>query len=231
MHHIREHRSVLADAEKRILIAIAQRLPPWINSDHLTLIGLVSMPLAGFAFANIPDARWTAAAAFIIALAANWFGDSLDGTLARVRHQQRPRYGYYVDHAGTAALVAGIGASGLMQPLIAIALLAAYFLVAAETFLATHSLGVFRISFFGFGPTELRLVLAIGALVVVDKPWVELGGYTMRLLDVGASVAIAGLVFAFAVSAIRNTRALYVAEPLPSANELSHESVPCGTNA
>ena len=115
MNHIREHRSLLADAEKRLLIFIARRLPRWINSDHLTLIGLLSMPLAGIAFARIPDAPWSAGL-FVVALAANWFGDSLDGTLARVRDQQRPRFGYYVDHvidlAGTAALFAGIGASG-----------------------------------------------------------------------------------------------------------------------
>jgi phosphatidylglycerophosphate synthase len=219
MEHLREHRSVLADAEKRLLIAIARRLPPAINSDHLTLVGLLSMPVAGAAFAMIPNARWSGAAVFIVALALNWFGDSLDGTLARVRNQQRPRYGYYVDHvidlAGAAALLAGIAASGLMQPWIAIALVAAYFLVAAESYLATHAVGVFRISFAGFGPTELRIVLASGALVVVNKPWVDVFGVHARLLDVGGLIAIAGLVGAFIVCAIRNTRALYLAEPLP----------------
>src|SRR6267142_934843 len=114
MDHIREHRSVLADGERRLLIAIARRLPPWINSDHLTLIGLLSMPLAAVAFANIPATPWSAAA-FALALAANWFGDSLDGTVARVRNQQRPRYGYYVDHvldlAGAVAVLIGMGAS------------------------------------------------------------------------------------------------------------------------
>ena len=143
MNYTREHRSLLADAEKRLLVSIARRLPPWIGSDHLTLIGLLSMPLAGVAFAYIPDAPWSAGL-FAAALAANWFGDSLDGTVARVRDQQRPRYGYYVDHvidlAGTAALVAGIAASGLMHPSIAIALVAAYFLVSAESYLATHAL-------------------------------------------------------------------------------------------
>ena len=220
MIHTREHQSVLAAAERRLLIAIARRLPPFVNSDHLTLIGLVSMPLAGFAFAYIPDARWIAAAAFVLALTANWFGDSLDGTLARVRNQQRPRYGFYVDHvidlAGTAALVAGMAASGLMQPAIAAALVAAYFLVAAESYLATHAVGTFRISFAGCGPTELRVVLAIGALMVVNKPSVVLAGHHLRLLDVGASVGIAGLVVAFLTSAFKNTTALYRADPVPS---------------
>jgi archaetidylinositol phosphate synthase len=218
MEHSREHQSLLASAEKRLLIAIAQRLPRWINSDHLTLLGLLSMPLAGVAFAMIPDAPWSAGA-FAAALVANWFGDSLDGTLARVRDQQRPRYGYYVDHvidlAGTAALVTGMAASGLMHPAIALALVAAYFLVAAESFLATHACGVFRISFAGFGPTELRLVLIAGAVAVAIDPWVDVTGSRLLLLDVGGVVATVGLIGAFVVSALRNTRALYLAEPLP----------------
>jgi phosphatidylglycerophosphate synthase len=221
MEHIREHRSLLADAERRLLIAIARRLPPWINSDHLTLVGLLSMPLAAVAFANIPAAPWSAAA-FVLALAANWLGDSLDGTLARVRNLQRPRYGYYVDHVidlvGTAALFAGVAVSGLMHPSIAIAVVAAYLLVAAESYLTTHAAGVFRISFAGFGPTELRILLAVGAIVVANKPWVDVAGQHARLFDVGGLVAIAGMIVAFGVSAIRNTRALYLAEPLPSSN-------------
>src|SRR5436189_509941 len=146
MPHIREHHSLLAESERRLLIAMARRLPPWINSDHLTLIGLLSMPLAGVAFANIAGAPWSAAL-FVLALTANWFGDSLDGTLARVRHQQRPRYGYYVDHvidlAGTAALFAGVAASGLMHGWIALSLVAAFFLVSAESYLAPHACGRF----------------------------------------------------------------------------------------
>ena len=139
-----------------------------MSSDHLTLLGLLAMPAAGLAFAAIPIAPWSAAL-FAAALAVNWFGDSLDGTLARVRCQPRPRYGYYVDHvidlAGTAALIGGMAASGLMNPTVALALLAAYFLVSAETYLATHSVGVFRLSFAGVGPTELRILLAIGAVL------------------------------------------------------------------
>jgi len=234
MEHIREHRSLLADWERRLLIAIARRLPPWINSDHLTLVGLLSMPLAAVAFANIPAAPWSAAA-FVLALAANWFGDSLDGTLARVRNQQRPRYGYYVDHVidliGTAALFTGVAWSGLMHPSIAIALVSAYFLVAAESYLTTHAAGVFRISFAGFGPTELRILLAIGAIAVVNKPWVDVAGQHARLFDVGGLVAIAGMIAAFGVSAIRNTRALYLAEPLPSRQLSTTEDTDTGKKA
>jgi phosphatidylglycerophosphate synthase len=219
MDHTREHRSVLASAEKQLLISIARRLPPWINSDHLTLLGLLAMPAAGLAFAAIPVMPWSAAL-FAAALAINWFGDSLDGTLARVRCQGRPRYGYYVDHvidlAGTAALVGGMAASGLMNPTIAIAVVAAYFLVSAETYLATHSVGIFRLSFAGIGPTELRILLAIGGVFVARHPWVTIAGHHALLLDVGGLVATGGLVIVFVFSAIRNARALYLQEPLPS---------------
>jgi len=218
MDHVRDHRSLLASAEKQLLIAIARRLPPWVSSDQLTLIALMSMPAAGLAFAAIRAAPWIAAA-FMLALAANWFGDSLDGTLARVRSQSRPRYGYYVDHvidlAGTAALVSGMAASGLMHPPIAMALLAAYFLVSAETYLATHAVGVFRLSFAGAGPTELRILLAAGAVYVSRHPSVDIAGQPALLLDVSGLIAIVGLVIVFIVSAARNTRALYLAEPLP----------------
>jgi archaetidylinositol phosphate synthase len=218
MDHTREHRSLLASAEKQLLVAIARRLPPWLSSDHLTLLGLLSMPAAGLAFSRIGTAPWSATA-LALALAANWFGDSLDGTLARVRDQQRPRYGYYVDHvidlAGAVAVLIGMGASGLMEPAIALALLAAFLLVSAEAYLATHTVGVFRLSFAGIGPTELRLLLAAGGFYVAAHPWVDVAGWNVRLLDIGGLIAVAGLIFAFIASAIRNTRALYLAEPLP----------------
>ena len=218
MDHTREHRSLLASAERQLLIAIAGRLPRWLHSDHLTLLGLLSMPAAGLAFAAVGTTAW-GAAALALALLLNWFGDSLDGTLARVRDRQRPRYGYYVDHvidlAGTTTLLAGMGASGLMEPAIAIAVLAAYLLVSAETYLATHTVGVFRLSFGGIGPTELRILLAAGGFYVAAHPSVTIAGLHVRLLDVSGLFAIAGLVLVFVASAIRNTRALYLAEPLP----------------
>jgi len=216
--HMREHRSLLAAAEKRLLIAIANRLPGWVTSDHLTVLGLLSMPLAGAGFAVIGTSG-SAPLLVTVALLLNWFGDSLDGTLARVRHRQRPRYGYYVDHVidltGTAALLSGMAASTLMTPSIALAVLAAYLLVSAETYLATHTVGIFRLSFGGIGPTELRILIAAGAFHVASHPWVHVGGLQVRLLDVSGVVAVAGLLLVFAASAIRNTRALYLAEPLP----------------
>jgi len=213
---VRVHTSLLARAEKAVLIRMAARIPRPVHSDHLTLLGAGAMLAAGVCYwVGSPAAL----AGAILALAVNWFGDSLDGTLARVRLQPRPRYGYYVDHvidlAGTAFLVGGMAASGLMTPTVALALLAAYFLVSAETFLATHSVGIFRLSFAGIGPTELRILLAIGAAFVARQPWVTVAGHRALLLDVGGLVTAGGLVLVFAASAIRNARALYLAEPLP----------------
>lgn len=218
-HHIRLNHGLLAPLERRVLEWIARRLPDRITPDHLSALGLGSMVVAGAAFAAF---RWNtdaAAAAVVAALAANWLGDSLDGTVARVRCSERPRYGYYVDHvidlAGTAFLFAGMSLSGLMNPLLALALLAAYLLVCAETYLATHAIGVFRMSYFSFGPTELRILLAIGALKAAHGASVTIAGIGIRLFDAGAVVAITGLAIAFIVSAARNTRELYRAEPAP----------------
>ena len=218
MTHVREHRSILAAAEKRLLIYIAERLPRFINSDHLTSLALAGMALAGGAFAA---ARWDRRALWlvVVALAINWFGDSLDGTLARVRHHERPRYGFYVDHVldvlSILFIFAGLVLGGHMRAYIGGAFLLAYYLLMIEIALATHAVGTFRISFFKFGPTELRILLAIGTLRLIESPFVSIAGSRYLLFDVGGAVAVAGLVFTFIVSAAANTRRLYRAEPLP----------------
>ena len=216
--HIREHGSVLAEVEKRLLIWMAHRLPRWVNSDHLTVLGALAMIGAGAAFAAVPYTRW-ALALVPVFLAINWFGDSLDGTVARVRNAQRPRYGFYVDHvvdvANATVLFAGLAVSGIASPWIACGLLVAYLLLCAESFLATHALGVFRISFSGFGPTELRILLGIGALVAIERPIVHPFGLgEFRLFDIGGLIGTIGMLAVFVISAARNTRTLYIAEPL-----------------
>ena len=217
--HLREHRSILADAEKKALVWMAKRLPAWVNSDHLTLLGFAAMLLAGVAYVL---AYWNRLALWLVvsALVVNWLGDSLDGTVARVRNRQRPRYGFYVDHVldilGTFFLLGGLALSGCMSPLLALGLLAAYLMVAAEEFLSTHVQRVFHLSFLRIGPTELRIILAIGTLYLLHRPWVKLGGIgVFRLFDVGGIIAIAGLLLKLVVCAIRNTCALYLAERLP----------------
>jgi phosphatidylglycerophosphate synthase len=217
--HIRQHTSLLAQAEKRLLERWAERMPNWVNSDHLTLLGLCGMLLAGAAYWA---ASWNRHALLLVvlALAINWFGDSLDGTLARARNRQRPRYGYYVDHVidlfGTFFLLGGLALSGYMSPMVALGLLAAFFMVEAQVYLATHVLGIFRLAFLKVGPTELRIILAIGTVCLLCKPWVTLGGIGRFLLfDVGGIISIAGMAMTLVVSSVRNTRELYKAETPP----------------
>ena len=210
--HVRQHRSVLAGLEKRLLIWIARRLPAWVSSDHLTALGLLAMGLVGAAFA------WSARDPRVLylvpgLLAVNWFGDSLDGTVARVRNRQRPRYGYYVDHVvdivGAVALFCGMALSGAMQPVIALALLVAYVAAMAEVFLATHVTHVFRLASFGFGPTELRIVLAAGALALVGRPQLSVPWLgRVPLFDVGGIMAIAGISLAFVMASVNTARRL-----------------------
>ena len=217
--HVREHRSVLAAAEKRLLISIARCLPSRVHSDHLTALALGAMALAGAGYALM---RWDVRAVWIVvaALAINWFGDSLDGTVARVRGAERPRYGFYIDHVidivGITLLIAGLAVSGYMTPVIALSVLVAYLLVSAEVFLATAVGRPFRISAFGVGPTELRILLAIGTIALLGDPHVDLGPLgRIRLFDFGGLVATTGMIVALAGSIIRNGIDLARLEPRP----------------
>jgi phosphatidylglycerophosphate synthase len=212
--HVRLHNSVLAASEKRLLIWIAERLPRSINSDHLSALGLASMAGAGLSFWLTRTDVVAGASLVVLCLLLNWFGDSLDGTVARVRDQQRPRYGYYVDHvldlAGTALLFAGLAASGHMSSLTAALVVAAFFLVSAEAYLATHARGVFKMAFLGIGPTELRILLAAGAMALITTPVINpMGMAEIRLFDLGGIVGIVGMVTTFLVTASKNIRALY----------------------
>lgn len=220
MSHIREHKSVLARGEKRLLIWITGRMPRAVNSDHLTVMALAAMAMAGAGFWML---RWDLRGAWVVvtALALNWFGDSLDGTLARVRGEERPRYGYYVDHVldivGATLLFGGLACSGFMNPLIAASVLVAYLLVTGEVFLATNTRGVFRLSSFGVGPTELRILLAIGTVALQGNPQVPLGALgRMPLFDVGGLVTIVGLMASLAAAVFTNTQALFRLEPRPT---------------
>jgi len=215
----RTYTGLLAAAEKRLLVGMARRMPAVINSDHLTGLGLVSMSMVGVSYAlsgRFTGALWWA----VIWLALNWFGDSLDGTLARVRGHQRPRYGFYVDHVfdsfGALFVVGGLALSGRMTPIIAAVVLVAYFLLSIEIFLATYCVGKFQISYWGAGPTELRILLAIGTLVLFVKPVVTIAGTSLPLFDAGGIVAAIVLTITAVVATIRHVRELYRAEPLVS---------------
>jgi phosphatidylglycerophosphate synthase len=211
----RELRGLTARVEKTVLLWLAARTPAWVNPDHLTGLGLLAMLLAGVAYrfsAEIPAMLHVVN----LALLVNWLGDSLDGTLARFRQRCRPRYGFYVDHLvdafGALLLIGGLALSGYMSERIALALLIAYFLVSINIYLATYTLGVFKISFGAIGGTELRLLLALGNLWLLARPTVMLLGRPVLLFDVVGTLAIAALVVALVVTTARNTRTLYELE-------------------
>ena len=205
---------VTADAERRILLWIAPRLPRVVHSDHLTALALAAMALAGAAYWLAATHVW-ALWLVNVALAVNWFGDSLDGTLARVRQRQRPRFGFYIDHvvdaAGTVFLIGGMALSGYLTPLLALGIIAAYFLLMIEVYLATYCLAEFRMSVFRVGATELRLLLMLGNAATVllhPSPDTRAFGIDARLFDLAAIPIIAGLILAFTRSTIQHSRAL-----------------------
>ncbi|MFZ0864160.1 MAG: CDP-alcohol phosphatidyltransferase family protein [Candidatus Sulfotelmatobacter sp.] len=215
---LRVQESLVAAVEKRALLWLAARIPHRIGPDHLTVLGFAAQIGAGVCYACAPWNRY-ALLGVIACLALNWLGDSLDGTLARVRQRQRPRYGFYVDHMmdtfGALALMGGLALSGYMDPGIAIGLLVAFLMLSVQSYLATHALGEFRISFWRFGPTELRILLAVGNLALFCKPVVHLFGGRYRLFDVGGAIGLAGMGLMMVVFTLQNTIRLYREERIP----------------
>ncbi len=215
----RLNRSVTAGVEKRVLVWMAERAPRWVTSDGLTALGLGAQIAAGLCYALARRERGALSAA-MGCIALNWLGDSLDGTLARVRQQQRPRYGFYVDHVvdifGATALMAGLGASGLLHWQTAAAMLTAFLLLAAESYLATYTLGDFEMSQGFVGPTEIRLLLIAGtAFAAWRSEYATVLGHRLLLFDVGGAVAAAAMLGMVIVVAARHTAELYRREALP----------------
>jgi putative flippase GtrA len=215
----RSNGSLLAALEKRTLIWLAERLPAWVNSDHLTALGFLSLLGVGLSYwySRYSRAGLVLAAVFFV---LNWFGDSLDGTLARVRQQQRPRYGFYVDHVldacGSVFIFVGLALSGYMSERIAVGLLIVYLLLSIEVYLATYTIGTFHLSFAAFGPTELRLLLIAGNIALLSKPLVTLAGRQYLLFDVGGAIGMAGMAAALAWTMVKHTMFLYRAETRPN---------------
>jgi archaetidylinositol phosphate synthase len=213
----RVHQSILSSIEKKTLIWMAERLPPWLNSDHLTSLGFVSLAAVGLSYWYSRHSKLGLALAVVFFI-LNWFGDSLDGTLARVRNRQRPRYGFYLDHVldafGSVFVFGGLALSGYMSERIAVGLLVAYLLLSIEVYLTTHTIGKFHLSFAAFSPTELRLLLIAGNIALLYKPLVLLAGKEYLLFDVGGAIGILGLATAAVWSAVKHGMFLYRAERL-----------------
>ena len=207
--------SVLARHEKRVLVWLAEWTPDWINSDHLTGLGFAAQLATGASYALARfNKLWLLSAIGLLAL--NWLGDSLDGTLARFRRRQRPRYGFYVDHMldsiGAVALMGGLAWSGYMSAAVAVGLLALFLLLSIQSYLATYTLGEFRLSFWTFGPTELRVLLGLGNLALFRWPYVL--EMHFRLFDIGGAIGIVGMAAMLMFFTARNIVRLYREERL-----------------
>ena len=214
----RVNEALTARMEKRALQWMAERAPGWLSSDQLTMLGLAAQVGAGVCYAlSRYDRR--ALLLVIVCLVLNWFGDSMDGTLARVRGQQRPRYGFYVDHMvdifGSTALMCGLGFSGLLHWQTAVAMLVAFLLLSSESYLATYSLSCFQMSQGIFGPTEIRILLIIGNLALLRSEYATLFGYRMLLFDLGGAIATVSMFVMAIWTTMRHTAELYRQEPLP----------------
>lgn len=215
----RVNQSLTASLEKRALQWMAARAPGWLTSDQLTALGLTAQIAAGIFYAVARFHRY-ALLFVIVCLVLNWFGDSMDGTLARVRHQQRPRYGFYVDHMvdvfGSVALMCGLAFSGFLHWQTAVAMLVAFLLLSSESYLATYTLDCFQLSQGIFGPTEIRLLLVAGNLALLHSPYSTIFGYRVLLFDLGGTIAAIGMFLMVILITIRHTAQLFRQEPLPS---------------
>ena len=214
----RVNQSLTASTERRVLLWLAGHAPAWVSSDQLTALGLAAQLGAGIGYAVARSHR-QALLLVIGCILLNWLGDSLDGTLARTRDQQRPRYGFYVDHMvdvfGAVALMCGLGASGLLHWQVALAMLLAFLVLSSESYLAAYTLSCFELSQTIFGPTEVRILLIAGNLALLRNPYSMLFGHKFLLFDMGGVIATAGMSAMAIGVAIRHTVALYRMEPLP----------------
>ena len=214
-NHSRTQESILAPLEKRFLRWAASRIPDFIGPDHLTILGFAGQVLAGVFYAL--TSKWPPFFYFVnFCIVINWFGDSLDGTLARYRNKQRPRYGFYVDHIidvlGAFAIMTGLAFSGHITPMVAAALLVAFLMFSAESYLATYSVGVFKLSYMKFSPTEIRVLLIIGNIFALYHPIAHVFHKPFKFFDVGCSIAAFCMFFMLLISAAKNIRTLYHAE-------------------
>ncbi|MDA0164606.1 CDP-alcohol phosphatidyltransferase family protein [Solirubrobacter ginsenosidimutans] len=205
----REKTFLLARPEQRLLEAIARRLPTFVRPDHLTALALLAA--VGFAVAAASGAFFVAAGLLVV----HWFGDSLDGTLARVRRAERPRYGYYLDHLAdafaTALVGLGLGLSSQMYLFAGLALVVAYLALSINSYLETQALGRFSLGYGRLGPTEARLGLI--ALLVTVACGASVSVFGLTLLDVVALGGAAVMVLALAARAFGNLRVLAEREP------------------
>ncbi len=223
--------SLFNAAEKKILVAIAKKLPKWVTSDMLTLVGVLGAIVIaiGYIHSNVNiQWLWLASLGFVI----NWFGDSLDGTVARVRGTQRPIYGYYVDHItdvfNEAIIFIGAGFSILIDIRVALILLVLYLMLTINVSINAHLKNEFKLTYMGLGPTEFRiLMIIINTLFIYIRPlreythnWLINGvSITFTIFDYIAMVIGTILLAIIIVNCFRDARGYAAIDPLPEAKE------------
>ena len=216
--HQRQATFVLARLEKRVLVWLAARLPAGMLPDHLTLIGIFGATLvgAGYMLSNQHE-NWLLLS--VAGLVVNWFGDSLDGTLARYRGIERPRYGFYLDHLtdaySTILIGVGLGLSPYMLLAVGMAIVIAYLVLSINVYLETHVFARFEAAYGALGPTEVRIlliVLNLAALLSIPVRF-RLLGLQMTLFDIVGIAIVAGMGVLLAQRVTRNLRVLAAAEP------------------
>lgn len=217
--------SILNAAEKKVLIWLAERQPKWVTSDMLTYIGLGGAFVCAFGYIlanqNL-QYLWISSLGFVI----NWYGDSLDGTLARVRQAQRPIYGFFIDHTLDAITICiiciGAGLSPIFRLDIALLVLAGYLVLSIYTYIGTILKGEFLLTYGCFGPTEFRLVIILLNTLIMYTPWVEVSynfhGYEFGLFDVAGMVIVVILFSMFFMQFVKDRNLLAKQDPLKPYN-------------
>lgn len=223
---VRIQTSVLNAAEKKVLVWLAERQPKWMTSDILTYIGTFGSIIIAIGY--ILSARnlaflWLSSLGFII----NWYGDSLDGTLARVRNKQRPIYGYYIDHTvdciNELIMFIGIGLSGLIHFELSMLVLALYFMLTINVSINAHLKKEFRLTYASMGPTEFRIIMIIiNTLLATIRP---LGAFshtyilrghelTLRALDYAGIAILAVLSIIYMVTVVKDASEYSKRDPM-----------------
>jgi archaetidylinositol phosphate synthase len=217
-HAPREKAFLLARHEARVLEWLARRVPARVTPDHMTILGvLAALGIAAAYLLSNRDPAWLWAASGL--LVVHWLGDSLDGTLARVRREERPTYGYYLDHlvdaVATAVIGIGIGLSPYMLLATGLAIVVAYLVLSINTYLETQALGVFSLGYGRLGPTEARVgLIAVNTLLALGAGLeTTVAGLGVSALDVVGLAAVTLMLGGLGVRAARNLRTLAEREP------------------
>jgi len=213
--------SLLNAAEKKALVWLADRMPSWVTSDMLTYLGVVGAVIyAAFCWMAQCNVNffWLAFLGLII----NWVGDSLDGTLARVRQTQRPKYGFFIDHSldalTTCLFCIGLGLSPLMDLSISLFIMGGYLCLSIYTYLSTIVMDKFRLTYASLGPTEMRLIIIAVCILFMyfplDDVALKIGSQAFSVYDCLGALVAAALYLIYIVSMVKDLKALAKIDPL-----------------